>query len=411
MVAHGGDSRPERGSVPATVGSVGVGTLDLALGLLLVSAAVGGYRLGLVARLGSWCGLVAGLLLGLRFGPPLAESLTDTSGTALRLMATVASVLVPALALQAVGEAVGFGLRRQIPVGAGRTADRIGGGVAGGLSVLVVLWLFLPVLGELSGFAALVRESAVVAFVDETFPEPPPRFRDLRTFVAKSPFPQVFDGMGRAPEASAPPELLPLTAAQVQRISASTVNVEAVGCGRRQEGSGFVVAGDLIATNAHVVAGTDDIEVLFPDGRRVASRLVAYDDDRDVAVLAGAFGASPLELATVGRDVPVAVFGHPDGQDELRVAPGIVVDEITATGRDIYGDDRVRRQVLVLGADLRQGDSGSAIVDGNGRVVGQAFATAPDRSRTAYALTTAEVEAVVNSVTGESVSSGPCQSR
>jgi S1-C subfamily serine protease len=51
--------------------------------------------------------------------------------------------------------------------------------------------------------------------------------------------------------------------------------------------------------------------------------------------------------------------------------------------------------VLVLAAELAPGDSGSALVDPQGRVVGVAFAVAPDRPGVAYALAIDELEAVL----------------
>lgn len=383
----------------------------MVLVVFLLSAAAGGYRLGLVARVGSWAGLLAGFVVGVRFGPDIADELSAGGGTLARFLITVLAVTLPAFVGQAIGLGIGSRLRRQVPRGASRQLDNVGGAAAGVLGFLVTVWLFLPVLGGVPGLAGAARESSILAFVDDVAPTPPASFRDLRTFVAQSPFPEVFTGMGRAPEASAPPAALSLPAAEVDRISSSTVNVEAVGCGRIQEGSGFVVGPGLIATNAHVVAGADSIEVLFPDGSRAETQLVAFDDGRDVAVLAGQFPAPPLPLADTGAGTEVAIFGHPDGQDPLRVAPGVISRQITATGRDIYGRDRVQRQIYVVGARIRQGDSGSALVDAAGQVVGQAFAVAPDRPGTAYALTASEVGAVVATAGTQPVDSGACQTR
>lgn len=385
--------------------------LDVLLAFLLLSTVIGGFRLGLLARLGSWIGLLAGFVVGIRYGPTIADQLSEGGGTLMRFGLTVLAVLGPAIIGQAIGVQIGLGLRRVVPPGPPRILDHLGGAAAGALGFAIGLWLLLPVLGEVPALSGITRDSEIVAFVDRVAPEPPANVRRLRTFVAQSPFPEVFSGMGRTPEASAPPAELPLSAALVDQVSRSTVNVEAVGCGRTQEGSGFVVGQGLVATNAHVVAGTETIEVLFPDGRRVPTRLVAFDDDRDVAILAGDLGAPALPLGPAGPDTPVAVFGHPDGQDPLRVAPGVITQEITATGRDIYGDDQVRRQVQILGARLRQGDSGGAVVDGDGVVVGQAFAIAPDRPGTAYALAATEVQAVLGTVTGQPVGSGACQMR
>jgi S1-C subfamily serine protease len=68
--------------------------------------------------------------------------------------------------------------------------------------------------------------------------------------------------------------------------------------------------------------------------------------------------------------------------------------------------------VFVLAADLAPGDSGGPLVDERGRIVGVAFAVDPGQDRTAYALTRAEVDAMLVPVLDgggqSSVGAGPC---
>ena len=61
-------------------------------------------------------------------------------------------------------------------------------------------------------------------------------------------------------------------------------------------------------------------------------------------------------------------------------------------------------------ADLHPGDSGGALVNPTGSVVGVAFAIAPDRAGTAYALTDAELRAVLAVPRIGKASTGPCVS-
>ena len=69
---------------------------------------------------------------------------------------------------------------------------------------------------------------------------------------------------------------------------------------------------------------------------------------------------------------------------------------MTATGTDIYDRNQTRREVLILSSDLHPGDSGAALIDPTGEVVGVAFAIAPDRAGVAYALAMEELEAVLH---------------
>ena len=66
-------------------------------------------------------------------------------------------------------------------------------------------------------------------------------------------------------------------------------------------------------------------------------------------------------------------------------------EEIVAVGTTIYRTAQSRRHVFVLAAALAPGDSGGALVNESGAVVGVAFAIDPGRRGTSYALTTEEV--------------------
>ena len=188
------------------------------------------------------------------------------------------------------------------------------------------------------------------------------------------------------------------------------MNIEARGCGGIHEGSGFVVEAELVATNAHVVAGSESLEVVLDDGgSRLAAELVAIDTGTDLALLrVPGLSRRPLPLGTAEDGTEAAVFGHPGGQDELRIAPAVVADHQVALGRDIYDRNVASREILILAADVRRGDSGSAVVDPSGRVVGVLFAVAPDRPATAYALDVAELRRLLDDPRDPSTSSGAC---
>jgi S1-C subfamily serine protease len=81
---------------------------------------------------------------------------------------------------------------------------------------------------------------------------------------------------------------------------------------------------------------------------------------------------------------------------------------VQAVGRDLYDQSQTRRDVFILAAALQPGDSGGALADASGSVVGVAFAIAPDRPGTSYALTSAELRAVLSLPRASGVSTGPC---
>jgi S1-C subfamily serine protease len=91
------------------------------------------------------------------------------------------------------------------------------------------------------------------------------------------------------------------------------------------------------------------------------------------------------------------------------VAPASVFQEVTAQGRDLYDTHSTRRDVFILASDLHPGDSGGALADTSGTVIGVAFAIAPDRPGTAYALASGELTAALATPrSGGAVPTGNC---
>ena len=382
--------------------------LDVVLVVIGVCAAVGGYRLGLVAKLISWLGLALGLLLGYAVLPGLLERLDDASQPSLVLVA-VATLLGAGLIGQGLALTLGSKLNIEVPTGPARQVDRGVGAVVGCFSVLVGLWLLIPILTSERGWPAeQAYGSSITREVHDWFPEPPDTMKALRWIIGDDAFPLVFGGLQEAPDLAAPPEASGLTESVAETAVRSTVKVQGVACRRVQEGSGFVVQPGLIVTNAHVVAGEDDTQVQLHDGSSRDATVVAYDSRRDIAVLrVDGLDVPPLALRDADVGDVGGVFGHPGG-GQLEVSPFEVAEEITAVGNDVYDREESRRQVLVLASNLAPGDSGGALIDPQGDVVGLAFAVAPDKSGVAYALALEEVRAVLSGDLSAERDTGDC---
>jgi S1-C subfamily serine protease len=206
--------------------------------------------------------------------------------------------------------------------------------------------------------------------------------------------------------APAVPGVTPSLGAQV---TASTVRVSGVACGKRLTGSGFSPAPDTIVTNAHVVAGTTTSQVLRPDGRTLPATVQVFDPVKDLAVLSvPGLGQPSLGLASavVGEDA--AVFGHPQGQVAVEVSPAKVLRRVTADVGDIYDRPSTPRQILILNSELEPGDSGAPLVNRAGKVTGVAFAVANLRRSTAYAVASEELTPVLARPRSGPVGTGPC---
>ncbi len=383
--------------------------LDVFILAIAVGAGVGGYRLGFVARAFSWAGMVAGIVLSAQVYDPIASRVQG--GGDGRLLLVAAGLLIGGAFLgQALGLLVGARLHHALPEGRARTADRVAGAAAGVIGVAIVVWLLAPAMARVDGTAArLARTSTIARAVASSLPTAPNALRTFEQLVGED-FPSVFtDPFAPAPELGPPPEASGLTPALADAVAASTVKVEGLACGRRQDGSGAVLAAeDLVVTNAHVVAGAEEVVVeRYPDGESFAAQVVAFDPGRDIAVLSvPGLGRPPLGVADASEGAIGAAFGHPGG-GPLELSPFRIDREVVATGRDIYDTAPTERRVFFLAAELLPGDSGGALVDPNGFVVGVAFAIAPDDPTVAYALTVDEVEAVLDGPLAPT-STGPC---
>ena len=137
-------------------------------------------------------------------------------------------------------------------------------------------------------------------------------------------------------------------------------------------GSGVVYDADgLIVTNDHVVAGSRDITVVFADQTRVPATLVASTPLLDLALLdADRQGVPPAtfadELPRVG-ELAIAM-GSPLGLEQT-VTAGIV----SGLNRSVPGSASTTQALVNLiqtDAPISPGNSGGALVDGRGRVIG-----------------------------------------
>ncbi len=384
--------------------------LDVVIVVVGLTAAVGGFRLGFVARVTSWVGMLLGIIGGFAVIPAIIDGLGDGVDRPNLILVVAAVVVGAGLMGQALGLFVGDRLHLVIPLGPACLLDAAVGAFAGLAGVAMTMWLIVPAMADVPDWPAQqARGSVVVRAMERVLPEAPDASRSVRRLLGER-YPQVFDVLRRSPALGPPPAASGLTVTTATRVAASTVLVVGEACGQIQEGSGFVVGRNLVATNAHVVAGESATEVEASDGSRHAGTVVAFDPERDLAILRVP-GLDRPALPVLGAEVGAkgAVFGHPGG-GALRLAPFAVGEKVTAVGSDIYDNPGVRREVLVLAAELRPGDSGSALVTPNGTVVGVAFAIAPDRPGVAYALTTEELAAVVHTAGPAPVSAGDCLS-
>ncbi len=214
---------------------------------------------------------------------------------------------------------------------------------------------------------------------------------------------------GDEPEVAAPPgSPAPPEPDVVQQALRSAVSIRAIGCRVESTGSGTVLA-EGIVTNAHVVAGADEIVVTTLDGRELPAELRAFDEELDLALLAvPGLEAEPLRPGqpTTGSEAVALVPGA--DEDVLDAVPVAIERTITIFTSDIYGDGRYERRGIELRADITPGDSGAGVIDGQGEVVGVVFSASQRSSDVAYAISGTELAGFVATRADEPVPAGEC---
>jgi S1-C subfamily serine protease len=343
-----------------------VSPFDLLLVAWVLVFGLSGLMRGLAAQVVSLAGVGLGIVLGAWLAPHVLSDAADAAWVPL------ASLVGAAAGAFLAGLVTGrFAARAHATLAANRVTsavDRAGGAVGGVVVGLALAWalaiLFLHQPGL--GLRQAVQRSAILpALVRAVPPEPL-----LRTLERLDPFPILQLGPGRLPE----PDPSVLQSPEAAAARASVVRVEGSSCGLGVRGSGWVVRDEIVATNAHVVSGQHDTQVLVPNVGMRAATIVYLDARNDVALLrVPGLGAPPLAVAT-GEEYPrpVVLLGYPGG-GPLVARPGTVGRPRVVFAPNAYERDPAARTVVPLRGEVRHGQSGGPVVARNGRVVAMVF--------------------------------------
>ncbi|MFC8274693.1 S1C family serine protease [Streptomyces sp. NPDC057271] len=188
-----------------------------------------------------------------------------------------------------------------------------------------------------------------------------------------------------------------------QAVSPSIVEISASSTSGKSTGSGVIITGDgEIVTNNHVISGASSISVQLSNGRTYEAKVVGTDPDKDLALIK-LEGASGLKAATLGNSDDVRVgdevvaIGSPEGLTGT-VTSGIVsaLDrDVTVAkddgrdqrqqydprqgwpfefgGQEFNGDtgsSKTTYKAIQTDASLNPGNSGGALINMNGEIIG-----------------------------------------
>ncbi len=358
--------------------------------------AVQGYFRGFAAQTLSLAGLSVGALAGSWILPHLVPG-DGRSG-----WASVLGALAGALVLGfAAGTLVESAQRLLIQRPSLRTLNALGGLAGGGVIGLALAWLLVVLfLHQPSlGLRSAVQDAELLPRLVRAVP-PDGLLQAIDRIDALPLLPGAND---RLP----PPDPSVLQSDGAQVASASVVKIEGTSCGLGTQGSGWVVSRNLIATNAHVIAGQQDTNVLVPNGPTLPARVVSVDATNDVALLlVRSLPTRPLATDQSGRfPRPVVFLGYPrDGA--LTATAGTAGEPRKVLAPDAYRRKARPRTVVPLRGPVEPGQSGGPVVDARGRVVAMIFG-GTEEGRGGFGV---PVELVLRALERRlrPVSTGPC---
>jgi S1-C subfamily serine protease len=377
--------------------------LDVIIALFVLLAVLRGARTGFLAGVFSLVGVVVGASVGSR----IASSLIPDGGNPVyRVGVTLISVVAFAVLGEILARLVGGSLRNRLSNPASTALDNVGGGALGLALSLVLVWavgMLALQSPPLAGLRPAVEESRILRSLEERMPAG----LLTRAVAELDPLPEI-----RGPEPDvAPPEKGIVSDPDVRAAATRAVRVTGVACGYGVEGSGWVVARNLVVTNAHVVAGEAATRVQ-PEGvgRAFRAEAVLFDEKNDIAVLrVRKLGLPPLPLASPRLGEPAAVIGFPQN-GPLDVRPARTGETGYVRSADAYNEALVRRIVTSFRVFVRPGNSGGPAVNAEGEVVSTIFASRADASNVGYGIPSQVVQRhlSVAAERKEPVSTGGC---
>jgi S1-C subfamily serine protease len=378
-----------------------VTVLDWAILAFTLALALWGYRQGLIVGALTLLGFGVGAFAGSRIGPLLLAK--GSHSPYAPLCAALGALLVGALMAVTV-ESFALGLREKIvrrPFL--NAADGAGGAALIASVALGLAWVFGAVLLHAPSTARLradIQQSLILRSLNDVLPPSGPL---LNALDRVDPAPTV---LGPAAPVAAPDAKI-ASDPDVLNAGDSVVRVLSTACGLGIEGSGWAVEPEIVVTNAHVVAGSDDTTVTTQDGVELEAVPVYYEPRQDLALLRVGAPLQPLPISAQRKEgEDGAVLGYPEN-GPYSLSPARIGETRETISEDSYGNGPVERTIVAMSGLVRSGNSGGPLVDPRGHVVGTVFAATTSGPKGGFAIPAEQVHQALRN-TSEGVETGPC---
>jgi S1-C subfamily serine protease len=379
-----------------------VTVLDWAILAFTCALALWGYRQGLIVGALTLIGFGVGAFAGSRIGPLL---LTKGSHSPYApLCAALGALLIGALMAVTV-ESFALGLRERVvrrPFL--NAADGAGGAALIASVALGLAWVFGAVLLHAPSTARLradIQQSLILRSLNDVLPPSGPL---LNALDRVDPAPTV---LGPAAPVAAPNAKI-ASDPDVLNAGDSVVRVLSTACGLGIEGSGWAVEPEIVVTNAHVVAGSDDTTVTTQDGVELDAVPIYYEPRQDLALLRVGAPLPPLPVSSQRKEGENgAVLGYPEN-GPYSLSPARIGETRGTISEDSYGNGPVEREIVAMSGVVRSGNSGGPLVDPRGDVVGTVFAATTSGPRGGFAIPAEQVREALGRAGLEGVDTGPC---
>jgi uncharacterized membrane protein required for colicin V production len=389
----------------------GLNWVDAIIVALLVGIVIEGTRVGVLSQLFVIAGFFAALFITGWVFPHIIRFHDPTLRTIVNAGLVLLASMYAAVRSFDLGQRIHWSFRIGKLAGDRKleTTETILGSLPSIIAGLALIWLAGVMIGRMPfvGLSNSVTDARIVQTLSQVLPPAPAVFAmfderidpNAQPYVPLSPKPQAnfnFDADSVQQAAT--------------KANASMVRVTSFSCGGIVSGSGFAIGQSLVATNAHVIAGSTR-PIIKHGGDSYEGIPVYFDAALDLAILeVRDLPTPPLALApnNASLDTTVAVLGYPGGN--YRVEPGIIRDTRATASANIYDLGSFGRGLYLVQTHVDYGSSGGPVVLKDGSVAGIIFSKSDEVPDTAYALTSVHIRDALNriEVSRTRVGTGAC---